>query len=254
MASYRKKALAVAAAASMSVALAACGGGSDNNSSNSSSSGEASKGGTLTYYIRSALEHTDPQRTYVGRDITNWSRTVYRSLVTFPISEDAAKATTPVPDLATDIGTSSEGGKVWSFTLKDGIKWEDGSEITCEDFKYGASRAFADDVLTGGAGFYLTGSVEKVGTCRGIVSLVVVEAVEVVVTIEHPLRSAVVHQSVAQSRERTFFQRRSREQHRHVVRRTAHGGSYHVAFCCLAAVAIATRAVVVVFTTSVAYR
>jgi peptide/nickel transport system substrate-binding protein len=151
-------ALAVAAAASMSVALAACGGGSDNgsNNNNGTKSGEATKGGTLTYYIRSAMEHTDPQRTYVGRDITNWSRTVYRSLVTFPISEDAAKATTPVPDLATDTGQSSDGAKTWKFTVKDGVKWEDGKPITCEDFKYGASRVFATDVITGGPNYLLT--------------------------------------------------------------------------------------------------
>jgi peptide/nickel transport system substrate-binding protein len=140
----------------MSIALAACGGGSDNGSKNPSSNGEVKKGGTLTYYIRSALEHTDPQRTYVGRDITNWSRTVYRSLVTFPISDDPAVATTPVPDLATDTGQSTEGGKVWSFTVKDGVKWEDGKPITCEDFKYGASRVFATDVITGGPNYILT--------------------------------------------------------------------------------------------------
>ena len=156
MASYRKKALAVAAAASMSIALAACGGNSDNNNSGSSSNGEVKKGGTLTYYIRSALEHTDPQRTYVGRDITNWSRTVYRSLVTFPISDDPAVATTPVPDLATDTGQSSEGGKVWKFTLKDNVTWEDGKPVTCEDAKYGASRVFATDVITGGPNYLLT--------------------------------------------------------------------------------------------------
>jgi len=155
MASYRKKALAVAAAASMSIALAACGGSNDNNN-NPSSNGEVKKGGTLTYYIRSALEHTDPQRTYVGRDITNWSRTVYRSLVTFPISDDPEVATTPVPDLATDTGQSSEGGKVWKFTLKDGPKWEDGKPVTCEDVKYGASRVFATDVITGGPNYIIT--------------------------------------------------------------------------------------------------
>jgi len=155
MASYRKKALAIAAAASMSVALAACGGGGGNKPS-TGTGGEAQKGGTLTYYIRAALEHTDPQRTYVGRDITNWSRTVYRSLVTFPISDDPAKATTPVPDLATDTGQSSEGGKVWKFTVKDGVTWQDGKAITCEDFKYGASRVFATDVITGGPNYILT--------------------------------------------------------------------------------------------------
>ena len=63
---------------------------------------------------------------------------------------------TPVPDLATDTGTSSDGGKNWSFTLKDGIKWEDGKPITCEDFKYGASRVFATDIITGGPNYLLS--------------------------------------------------------------------------------------------------
>jgi peptide/nickel transport system substrate-binding protein len=153
MTSYRKKALAVAAAVSMAVALAACGSGSDSDKGSASAGG---KGGTLTYYIRSALEHTDPQRTYVGRDITNWSRTVYRSLVTFPISDDPDVATTPVPDLATDTGTSSNGGKSWSFTIRDGVTWQDGKAITCADFKYGASRVFATDVITGGPNYLIT--------------------------------------------------------------------------------------------------
>ena len=34
----------------------------------------------------------------------------------------------------------SDGGKTWKFTLKDGVKWQDGKPITCEDFKYGVSR------------------------------------------------------------------------------------------------------------------
>ncbi|MGN6251988.1 MAG: ABC transporter substrate-binding protein [Marmoricola sp.] len=162
MASYRKKALAVAAAASMSVALAACGGNSSDNGNNggsgSNGNGTAAggKGGTLTYYIRSALEHTDPQRTYVGRDISNWTRTVYRQLVAFPVSTDPAVANKPVPDLATDTGTPSDNAKTWKFTVKDGVKWQDGSPITCEDFKYGASRTFATDVITGGPNYILT--------------------------------------------------------------------------------------------------
>jgi peptide/nickel transport system substrate-binding protein len=158
MASYRKKVLAVAAAASMSIALAACGGGGSSNDKGTpgSSSAEGAKGGTLTYYIYSALEHTDPQRTYVGRDITNWSRTVYRSLVTFPISADEKVSTTPVADLATDTGQSSNGAKTWKFTIKDGVTWEDGKPITCEDFKYGASRVFATDIITGGPNYILT--------------------------------------------------------------------------------------------------
>ncbi len=79
----------------------------------------------------------------------------YRSLVTYPITKDTKKATTPVPDLATDTGQSSNGGKVWKFTLKDGVKWQDGKPITCADLKYGVSRSFATDVITGGPNYIL---------------------------------------------------------------------------------------------------
>ena len=37
------------------------------------------------------------------------------------------------PDLATDLGTASNNNKTWKFTLKTGVKWEDGSPVTCAD-------------------------------------------------------------------------------------------------------------------------
>jgi len=156
MVNYRKRLLAGAATVALAAGLAACGGGSSSGGSSGSGSSEATKGGTLYYYIYAPYEHVDPQRTYVGVELSNFRRTIYRSLVAFPISTDPNTANTPVPDLATDTGTSSEGGKVWKFTIKDGVKWEDGQAITCEDFKYGASRVFATDVITGGPNYLLT--------------------------------------------------------------------------------------------------
>ena len=155
---YRKRVIAASAAIALAATLAACGGDSDGDKSDNSG-GEpetGAAGGTLNYLIFAPIEHVDPQRIYVGRDITNFSRTVYRQLVTFPISTDPDTSNTPVPDLATDTGTSAEGGKTWSFTVKDGVKWEDGQPITCEDFKYGASRVFATDVITGGPNYLLS--------------------------------------------------------------------------------------------------
>ena len=56
---------------------------------------------------------------------------------------DTTEGSTPIPDLATDTGQSNEDATQWSFTLKDGPKWQDGKPVTCEDVKYGASRNFA---------------------------------------------------------------------------------------------------------------
>jgi peptide/nickel transport system substrate-binding protein len=154
MASNKKRILAMTAGALLaSTALAACGGGGDDG--DSGSGGKAEKGGTLYFKNDTPIDHWDPQRTYVGTDISKQSRLVYRELVTFGGSSDEAESAKPQPDLATDTGTSSEGGKVWSFTLRDGVKWQDGKDITCEDLKYGASRNFATDVIVGGPSFYI---------------------------------------------------------------------------------------------------
>ena len=138
------------------LAVAACSGTTaPSGGSSSSGSASATKGGTLYYLTKRPTEHWDPQRTYIGRDLANANRLFYRDLVAFPITTDPKEGTKPVPDLATDTGKSTEGGKVWSFTLRDGVKWQDGKDITCEDLKYGFSRGFATDVITGGPNYQL---------------------------------------------------------------------------------------------------
>ncbi|WP_026145786.1 ABC transporter substrate-binding protein [Nocardioides sp. Iso805N] len=151
MTTNRRRVAVVGAIAALSVgALAACGGAGGSGGSSSS----AAKG-TLYYLTQTSAkpEHLDPQRVYIGRDITNLSRLVYRQLVTFPDSADKTAGVTPVPDLATNTGTSSNGAKTWQFTLKDGVKWQDGKAITCDDLKYGASRVFAQSVIPGGPNY-----------------------------------------------------------------------------------------------------
>lgn len=122
---------------------------------NSSAANNAQSGGTLYYLTKRPVEHWDPQRTYIGRDIYNAQRLFYRTLVVQPSTEDPQASLKLQPDLATDTGTAADGGKTWSFTLKDGVKWQDGSDITCDDVKYGVSRTFAVDVITGGPNYTL---------------------------------------------------------------------------------------------------
>ena len=139
-----------AIAAAGALVLAACGG-----SDGASGSGE--KGGTLTFLtIGEQIQHLDPQRNYTGEDLAFAVGYLHRTLTQYKYSEDGAEANSIVGDMATDTGTPLEGGKVWQFTLKDGIKWEDGSDVTCEDVKYGVSRTFATDVITDGPQFAIT--------------------------------------------------------------------------------------------------
>lgn len=140
------KAAAIAAAAAL--LLAACG---DDGGDNGTVGAAGQKGGTLTFLTQSEqFNHLDPQRNYTGEDLAFASGYMHRSLVQYALSADDAEAGTLVADLATDTGTASEGGKVWSFTLKDGVTFEDGTPITCADVKYGVSRTFATDIITDG--------------------------------------------------------------------------------------------------------
>jgi peptide/nickel transport system substrate-binding protein len=138
----------------VALTAAACGGSGGGSSGKTSSSGALKAGGTIYYLTKRPAEHLDPQRTYIGRDIANEARLMYRTLTNFPVAagKDGVKLQ---PDMATDTGTPSDGGKVWKFTLKDGIKWQDGKDVTCDDVKYGISRTFATDVITGGPSYAL---------------------------------------------------------------------------------------------------
>jgi peptide/nickel transport system substrate-binding protein len=151
-----KMSLRVAAlAGATAMVLAACGGGSSSGgSSGGSSSGGGDKpvtGGTLTMLtLAQQFDNLDPQRVYTGEDLNFMDAYLTRTLESYKISEDAAEGSKITPDAATDLGTALNGGKDWEFTIRSGMKWQDGSPVTCEDFKYGVSRTFATDVITNG--------------------------------------------------------------------------------------------------------
>jgi peptide/nickel transport system substrate-binding protein len=148
-ASTSAKAAALAAASAL--LLAACGGSDGDGAAASGEAAEAVKGGTLNFITQGEqIQHLDPQRNYTGEDLAFTTAYLNRTLVQYDLSADDAEAGKLVPDMATDLGTPTEDGKVWTFTLKDGMKWEDGAPITCADVKYGVSRTFATDVITDG--------------------------------------------------------------------------------------------------------
>lgn len=155
---------ALAVGVAVALTLAACSnGGSTSPSASGSASGSASSGsaspstdtpqpGGTIYVLTQAeqIDQIDPQRMYTGEDLALFGGTIYRSLVAYKVAEDPAEGTSLVPDLATDTGTANSDATSWSFTLRDGVSFQDGSPITCEDVKYGTSRTFATDVINQG--------------------------------------------------------------------------------------------------------
>ncbi|KMS72086.1 ABC transporter [Streptomyces viridochromogenes] len=119
----------------------------------------AKKGGTVYLLNDDDFSHLDPQRIYYAWNSLA-AMVLSRTLTGYKIADDGSQ--TLVGDLATDTGTMKDGGKTWSFTLKDGIKWEDGSDVTVDDVRHGIERCFANFITEGA--FYvqtwLTGSAE----------------------------------------------------------------------------------------------
>ncbi len=136
------------------VGLTACT-SSGGSSTSGSSSNTAVKGGTVTWLdVSNEFAATDPVGIYLGEEIAGLRRIVYRGLTAFPITKD--KNPKPVADLATDTGTTKDKGKTWSFTLKSGLKWQDGTAITCADLQYGLSRSYDASLVSPGGGVGLT--------------------------------------------------------------------------------------------------
>jgi peptide/nickel transport system substrate-binding protein len=59
-----------------------------------------------------------------------------------------------VPDLAEDVGEPSDGGQTWTYTLKDGVKYEDGTEVTSEDVKYAVLRSTDKETFPSGPAYF----------------------------------------------------------------------------------------------------
>lgn len=119
----------------------------NNVKSSNGTSTEGRTGGTLYVPMLSDFEHLDPARNYIASQM-DFSRLLYRTLTTYK-AVPGEEGTEVVGDLATNTGTPSDGGRTWTFTLKAGLKYEDGSAITSKDIKYGVERAF-DPALSEG--------------------------------------------------------------------------------------------------------
>ncbi|WP_026313898.1 ABC transporter substrate-binding protein [Actinomadura flavalba] len=153
---------AAAAAVALSLGLSACGGSDDSGDGGGSAKFDAGstavvnasdkKGGVLKYAQPDDFDSLDPANMYYAYAL-NFSRVYSRGLMTYASKPGTAGAEI-VPDLAEAKGVVGEGGKTVTYTLKQGVKYEDGSQIKAADVKYAVARTFDRGVLRNGPSYF----------------------------------------------------------------------------------------------------
>ncbi|WP_189226879.1 ABC transporter substrate-binding protein [Saccharothrix coeruleofusca] len=154
-----RKLVPIAAAVAL---LAGCGANEQGAAQNAAA--KAEQGGTLRILSEGQTVNYDPAKSsslpitslgYVHRRLTGWLNA-------------EGEQVEVVPDLA-DTGTASDGGKTWTFTLKEGLKFSDGSPIRAQDVKWGVERTYAP-AFSGGLGYHkqlLVGGADYRGPFEG---------------------------------------------------------------------------------------
>lgn len=155
MRSSRRGVRIASALLTLALAATACGGDDDGDTGTGNGDGkkafsfEGTKGGTLKVVGNGDVDYMDPQRTYstLGFSI---QRVINRQLLTYKAGPAEAGGLELAPDLAKAMPTISDDGLTYTFELKDGVKFQDGTEIKAADIKYGVERSFEIDTLSGG--------------------------------------------------------------------------------------------------------
>lgn len=161
----RNRKVLVAGTAVLALALStACGGKNDKTNNNSSSKAEfnaaltsvvnpsTKKGGTIRLANAGDWDTLDPGETYYGYS-WNFIRLYGRSLLTFK-TVPGSDGNTLTPDLAESLGVPTDGGKTWTYKLRAGVKFEDGTPIKAADVKYAVLRSTDHATFPNGPSYF----------------------------------------------------------------------------------------------------
>jgi peptide/nickel transport system substrate-binding protein len=164
--SWRARGLA-AAGVSAAMLLAACGGngtgGTQEPGTQASASGfnaastgvvnpSETKGGTLRFANLGDWDTLDTGETYYQYS-WNFARLYGRSLMMFK-SAPGKEGNQIVPDLAEGPGEASEDAKTWTYKLRQGVKFDDGKEVTSADVKYAILRSTDKQTFPNGPAYW----------------------------------------------------------------------------------------------------
>ncbi len=151
----KQRVAAVAAALALTLGLAACGqqgGAGGGTGTGDIKNPSDAKGGTLRFANSGDWDSLDPADTYYAYS-WNFARLYGRSLVVFK-SAPGAEGATLTPDLAESVGTPSDGAKTWTYKLKPGVKFEDGTPVTSKDVKYAVERSLDKTTFPNGPTYF----------------------------------------------------------------------------------------------------
>ncbi len=115
----------------------------------------AKKGGTVTVLTLTGLSTTiDPSEAYYTDTSSILSGLITRSLTQYKY-DPKSKQMILVPDLATDLGTHNDNYTQWKFTIRPGVKWENGKPVTAKEVAWGMTRCMdAATFPTGACQYY----------------------------------------------------------------------------------------------------
>jgi peptide/nickel transport system substrate-binding protein len=150
----RSALMAVVAAGSV-VVIAACGSSSSPTGTASGNTGSAKKGGTITLVMGTAPDSLDPGFGYTTQAAEpDWL--AYTGLVTYTHANGTA-GTVLIPGLCTTLPQISDGGKVYTCTLRKGLVYSNGKPVKASDFAYTVERAIK--IPWGGSGQFITAQI-----------------------------------------------------------------------------------------------
>jgi len=141
----------LAGAAALVIAAAGCGNGSSPSAgaSKSTSATAGHKGGVFTILANSAFGVADPAQNYT---LEEWQLLIntHDGLTAFQ-KVGGVPGTKIVPDLATSLPTPTNGGKTYTFHIRQGIKFSNGQTLKPSDFVRTFERQFT---VPGPTSFY----------------------------------------------------------------------------------------------------
>jgi len=113
----------------------------------SEAAGQPRSGGTLRIDTKEVIDDVDPHTAWSHVEWCISGRLLFEGLMEINRQGELA------PRLAEDWPEVSDDGKVYTFKIRQGVKWHNGRDVVAADFKYGMERATNPDTGSWGQSY-----------------------------------------------------------------------------------------------------